>query len=201
METKLEEAATHLFSETEAGVAHHLTLDEFNEMYEKHRDFVRSIVMRIVCNTHGAEDVTQEVFFRAWKASYKSENIHWRAWFAKTARNAAIDYRRREKRQSTIRNATSLLFDDDILSTDALIGDEEKSDVPTLAISDEQHDAIEQALNALSSGQRQALLLNIEGYSYPEIAAHTHALLPTVKSRIRMGREHMWRKLHRFFGL
>ncbi|MCI0683858.1 MAG: sigma-70 family RNA polymerase sigma factor [Gemmataceae bacterium] len=46
---------------------------------------------------HRAEDLTQEVFCKAWEALGTYEADHFRGWLFRIARNALIDHRRRQR--------------------------------------------------------------------------------------------------------
>ena len=125
-------------------------------IYEDYNPMVYSAVWEILRNREDAEDVTSEFFIRLWDVAgtYRPGRGH-RAWMLTIARNMAIDYLRKRRREEPA----------EILPEDASAGEtvEEKA-VNTLSL--------EQALSKLKDEERQILDLKIMGgLKFREIAA------------------------------
>ena len=74
---------------------------DFEKLYNSYYMEVYSYVMTIVKNTHLAEEITQEVFFKALKtkARYRSEASEF-TWLCAIAKNTCMDELRKQSRFS-----------------------------------------------------------------------------------------------------
>ena len=70
------------------------------QVYEAYLPYIYGIVLNMVGNKELAEDVTSEFFIKLWDISdtYKPGKGH-RGWLATIARNLAIDFMRKTKRE------------------------------------------------------------------------------------------------------
>ena len=71
------------------------------EIYEDYCPLIYSVVREILGNREDSEDVTSDFFIRLWDIAdtYRTGKGH-RAWLITIARNLAIDYLRKRKRES-----------------------------------------------------------------------------------------------------
>jgi len=76
----------------------------FTQLYDEHFDKIYRYIYFRVGNQAEAEDLTQEVFFKALGAigSYKWRSTPFAAWLFRIAHNQVIDYFRRQMRQKTV---------------------------------------------------------------------------------------------------
>ena len=74
---------------------------DFDKLYNTYYMEVYSYVMTMMKNTHLAEEITQEVFFKAFKApaSYKGKSSEF-TWLCAIAKNACMDVFRKQSRFS-----------------------------------------------------------------------------------------------------
>jgi RNA polymerase sigma-70 factor (ECF subfamily) len=74
--------------------------DAFGRIYDLYADRIYGFVRSRLRNAHDAEDVTEIVFLKAFEAigKYDRRGIPFGAWLFRIARNAVIDYVRREGR-------------------------------------------------------------------------------------------------------
>ncbi len=74
-------------------------MDALREIYEEYSKFVYLTIYYIVGQKENAEDLASDVFVKLWEKadSFKPGYSH-RAYIAKIARNAALDFLRKEKR-------------------------------------------------------------------------------------------------------
>jgi RNA polymerase sigma-70 factor, ECF subfamily len=73
----------------------------FGELYTRHAERVFRFLYAHVNDRLDAEDLTAEVFMRAWKAlpQFRQKGIPFTAFLFRIARNALIDFYRRSRRQ------------------------------------------------------------------------------------------------------
>ena len=157
--------------------------DAFGQLAARYEKPVYHQALRLVGNAQDAADVTQEVFFKAWRTlpSFRGD-CALSTWLYRLTDHAAIDLLRREKK----RTGTVSLDDDH----------QPVSDLPRSDISPEEQteqrerqQAVADALAALSPEHRRVLVLReISGLSYDEIAQVLKLSPGTVRSRIARAR-------------
>lgn len=79
----------------------HASIDDFGMLYEKFRRPIHSYIYRLLDSQDDADDITQEVFTRAymaWNDLYDRENLS--PWLYRIATNLCLDMLRRRKRIS-----------------------------------------------------------------------------------------------------
>lgn len=71
--------------------------DAFDYVFNAHHGYIYNLVYLLLRNAQDAEDVTQDVFIRAYKAmpGYKPEQASMRTWLSRFAVNACQSHRRR----------------------------------------------------------------------------------------------------------
>ena len=166
---------------------------------EKYGSYCGSIARNILGSREDAADVTQEVFWKAWRAlpSFRKESS-FSTWLYRLTDNACLDLLRREKKR---RGDTSLETDEGLSLAQQL---------PHPAPSPQDHveaqerqAALEQGLAQLSEEHRRILVLReISGLSYQEIGSILGLSDGTVKSRLaraRMALANYLRKTGNFF--
>ncbi|MBE5879383.1 MAG: RNA polymerase sigma factor [Lachnospiraceae bacterium] len=74
--------------------------DGLKKVYENYLGYIYTIIFGILGNKENAEDVTADFFIRLWNSasSYQKGNSH-RAWLATIARNMALDFLRKHRRE------------------------------------------------------------------------------------------------------
>ena len=157
----------------------------FEQLLDHYQKPVYHQALRLVGNPEDAADVTQEVFLKVWKhlPSFRGESS-FSTWLYRLTSNAAIDFLRREKRQS---GPGEVSLDDE----ETYVEPVDPSPTPQrLAENLELRQALAQGLEKLSPEHRQVLLLReLQGLSYEEISDTLELDLGTVKSRIARARE------------
>lgn len=76
----------------------------FGEIYDLLLDKIYRFVFFKVSDKQEAEDLTEQVFLKAWKniMSYKNTGAKFETWLFRIARNTVIDYYRTKKQKITI---------------------------------------------------------------------------------------------------
>lgn len=77
--------------------------DALREVYEEYASYIYGIVLQLLKNKENAEDITADFFIRLWEKSqlYKPGSGH-KGWMATIARNMAVDFIRKNKREDLV---------------------------------------------------------------------------------------------------
>ena len=167
----------------------------FRTLVERYQRPVFSLVLRMVRDHGIAEDVTQEVFVKAWMAlSRYDPRRRFASWLFKIASNAAIDQLRRKKLPTTPLETS----DADQSSILDRIEDERSESPDTLVKRRELSTALEAAVAALRPEYRLVVLLRFrEELPYKDIAEATGMPLGTVKTNLRRARREIEERLRK----
>ena len=132
----------------------------FTALYDKYVDRIYRYVYYRVSNQSEAEDITQEVFIRAWKAinKYKRRGAPFVAWLFTIAHNLVVDYYKTRKESIPLDEARAIGG-----------SDENSPEAMTEASLNRSH--IRNAISKLKGDKQKVILMRfIEGFSYGEIA-------------------------------
>ncbi len=169
--------------------------DAFEEIFRAHHTRIYNYVYRMVGNAEDAQDLTQDSFFKAYRALQRGaqpENLL--AWLYRIASNTCLDALRRRRliRWQPLDNLLSILNVAGDRSPEEQVLQNERQT--------EQQNEIERVLAQLPPRYRMYLILRErEGLSYQEIAAATGDSLDTVKVTLYRARERA-RKIARKIG-
>jgi RNA polymerase sigma factor (sigma-70 family) len=164
-------------------------LDSFNRLVLTYQERAYNLAYRILGDPYSASDATQEAFLSAYRNLQGYRGGSFRAWILRIVTNACYDELRRRKR----RPAVSLEEMDETLE------DGEPDPWDRLGTADagpesalleaERLRAIEGCLAALPVEFRTvAILADVQGYAYEEVAAVIGSPIGTVKSRLARAR-------------
>jgi RNA polymerase sigma-70 factor (ECF subfamily) len=164
----------------------------FEAFMAAYQDMVFSTAMRLLNNSAEAEDISQEVFLKAYdRFAELGRSPTAGGWLKTVTRNLCLNHLSRYRARWTF--FTDLKHDDtderdfDIPAEDTQSGDAELSDKRQL---------LEVALQKLPPAHRIPLVLyHFEELSYEEIAARLKLSLAKVKTDIHRGREALRKKL------
>lgn len=150
----------------------------WEELVEQHSDMVYRVALRLTGNPHDAEDLTQDVFVRAFKSIHDFEPGTLTGWLRRITTNLFLDQARRRQR---------IRFDPMAEAQERIEADQPGPAQAAMGATLD-HD-IARALAALPPDVRVAVVLcDIEGLSYDEIAQVTDTSVAGVRSRIQRGR-------------
>ena len=84
----------------------------YEKLYNMYCDSISGVVNTIVKNNDVAQEITQDVFIKAWNKSdtYSSKKGRFFTWLLNIARNTAIDYTRSKKYKQSKQNLNADLF-------------------------------------------------------------------------------------------
>lgn len=168
---------------------------QFESFLHNYQNMVFSTAMRLLANQTDAEDITQEVFLRAFERfDQLRDSPTTGGWLRTVATNLSLNHLSRYRSRWSF---FSDLFhnDEDEEMREATFPSSDDTD-ETLAANDRRA-MVEQALQGLPEAQRVPLVLHhFEGLRYEEIAEKLGVSLGKVKTDIFRGRETLRRKLY-----
>jgi RNA polymerase sigma-70 factor (ECF subfamily) len=174
-------------------------LEAFNRLVLAYQQLVYNVAYRVMGDPASAEDATQEAFISAYRSVARFRGGSFRAWLLRIVTNACYDeLRRRKRKPSSSLEALTLDVGEPVIS--------DASDLHTLPMKPdtaaEQAElarAIQDCLNHLPDDFRAvAVLVDVQGYDYQEVAAVIRKPLGTVKSRVARARARMRDCLQRY---
>ena len=157
----------------------------YNTLVLHYQQAVYNVAYRIMGEPQSAEDAAQDAFISAYKSLNKFRGGNFKAWLLRITTNGCYDELRRRKRrpQSSLEGITDDNDESFAFLRDPAISPEGKQQQLELI------QAIEECLQNLPDDQRvTAVLCDVEGYDYSEIANITDVSLGTVKSRVSRAR-------------
>ncbi|MGB0387852.1 MAG: RNA polymerase sigma factor [Ardenticatenaceae bacterium] len=164
----------------------------FSELFRRHQAIVWRVCYRFMGNSQDAEDLTQEVFFKAYR---KLDQFEGRSalstWLYRIAVTTCLNEKRRRSRRPSV-TSTSI---DDMAESLAADSSEERW------LTQIQQSRLLDALNKLNKKQREILQLrDFEQLSYKEISQKLGISLSATKMRIQRARlalQTIYRKLEK----
>ena len=162
-------------------------VEAFIELFETYRGVAFQVARRIV-GIDSAEDVVMESYIRAWKALPKFNNkSSLKTWIYRITYNCALEYAKRESRQSLRTNYE----DDESNSKGESVDYHDPSDAIQKT---ETVVLLRQAIDELTVEHRVTMLLRyIDECSYRDIADVTGVSVGTVMSRIHNAKKRLRR--------
>jgi RNA polymerase sigma-70 factor (ECF subfamily) len=134
--------------------------EAFGKIYDSHVNRVYRHIYYRVNSIVDAEDLTQQVFMKAWDAisRYKKTTSPFLAWLIRISNNLVVDFYRSYKTR-------------EYLEYDNLA--DESAEAPVdMAEAHSNRELIYRAIPDLSNEQQQVIVMRfIDGFTYPEIAA------------------------------
>lgn len=135
--------------------------DAFGELYLLHLDAIYRYIYFRVSDAHDAEDLTEQVFLKAWEAlsSYEEQGYPFKSWLYRIAHNTVIDHHRRKKPTVPMSPIPEAELEHDQPTTLEKIIQAEESSI------------LADAIAQLPEEQQQVIILRfIEGMRHAEIA-------------------------------
>ena len=152
-------------------------------LYDRYNRVVYSFALRIVSDPQIAEELLQEVFFRAWQQgkAFRESRGAFVTWLLSITHNMAIDEVRKRRRRPQKADSEE--------PETVLAGVPDSSqDVEAEVWLSSLRTTIEAALTQLPPAQRDAIeLAYFQGLTQREIAERLGEPLGTIKTRMRLG--------------
>ena len=134
--------------------------EAFGRLYDIYADRIYRHIYYRTSNIKDAQDLTQEVFIKAWKGlpKYKRTKTPFLGWLFTISHNRIIDYYRTKKDHAYL--------DNEIIIEDSKKGPEELAELQFT------QQEIRKVILQLPADQQQVIFMSfIEGFTYKEIAA------------------------------
>jgi RNA polymerase sigma-70 factor (ECF subfamily) len=162
-------------------------LDSFNRLVLAYQNTVFNTALRVLGDEVLAADASQEAFLSAFRYLRTFRGGSFKAWLLRTVTNACYDELRRRKRRPTIplepRDGDGEEVDSPRWLTDSAMSPEARVEA------DELEHAIQHCLDSLPTDFRLvAVLADVQGLDYLEVATAARVPLGTVKSRLARAR-------------
>jgi RNA polymerase sigma-70 factor (ECF subfamily) len=172
---------------------------QFEAFMQNYQNMVFSTAMRLLANQTEAEDISQEVFVRAYQRfDDLKDSPTAGGWLKTVATNLCLNQLSRYRARWS--------FFSEIFSRNEDTGEEQHFEFPAdtsthdTIEATERREIVEQAVHSLPQTQRVPLVLfHFDGLRYEEIAAKLGVSLGKVKTDIFRGREALRRKLQQTF--
>ena len=169
----------------------------FDELVERYHGKIYGLTYNMTSNREDAEDLTQEVFVKAFNALPRFKgNSSFYTWVYRIAVNKTINYRKKRNRK----RALSLDQFDQEIKTDEVYHDLTAKGSPLRNLSlTELQKKLNEALQALSEKHRTVVVMHdMQGIPHEEIAKVVGASVGTVRSRLFYARRQMQAELTEF---
>ncbi|MCE2395821.1 RNA polymerase sigma factor [Candidatus Poribacteria bacterium] len=140
-------------------------LDAFDDLMKRYKGQIYAYLLRSVKNYEDAEELTIEVFFKAYRAldTWKPQ-ARFSTWLYKIAHNLSIDFHRAKSRRQTYS------LDDEELSIDEPTAVDLWSNPEWEIEEKDRHRVIREAIDQLSPKQKAVFMLNrYQGLQIKEI--------------------------------
>src|SRR5213082_1820023 len=157
--------------------------EALSELYDRYSGVVKALILRIIHDETGADDLLQEIFMEIWNQAknFSAQKGKPLGWMVTLARRRAIDGLR--KKQAYVR-AEQRLQNEVEQQPDAWVHNATEEEI----VLGDTRVVIRKVINGLPPAQQQAIdLAFFRGMSQREIAAKTNTPLGTVKTRLELG--------------
>jgi RNA polymerase sigma-70 factor (ECF subfamily) len=162
-------------------------LTAFNQLVINYQDIVFNTAIRIMGDSHSAEDATQEAFISMYHKLNTFRGGSFKAWILRIVTNACYDELRRRKRKPSI-PLESENDDGELIESPSWLIDQNPTPDELVQNSDLMK-AIQRCINALEEKFRAVIVLvDVSGEDYDSVASIIQRPIGTVKSRLARAR-------------
>jgi RNA polymerase sigma-70 factor (ECF subfamily) len=171
----------------------------FNQLVQKYRQSLFSIIYNMTGNREDATDIAQEVFIKAFQSinQFRGQASFY-TWLYRIAVNSSITFIKRAKKQRFINYET---IDETLVSSEILEYFTAKTKTEKGALLKELQEKLNEALQKLSPKHRIVVILHeVEGMNHKEIADITKTSEGTVRSRLHYAKRMLQAFLQDYVG-
>ncbi len=160
--------------------------EAFARLYDRFVDKIYKYIYYKVGAKSDAEDLTAQVFLKAWEAigKYRVTERPFSAWLYRIAHNLVVDHFRTKRDAVPIEEATRL--------------EEKQADLDDLTEAHLTAETLQRAINRLTHDQQQVIILRfLEGYSTEQVAVimgKGQGAVRTLQHRALAGLERVFRR-------
>lgn len=169
----------------------------YEELVRRYYSRIYGLIYGMVSSREDAEDVTQEVFVKAWKAlGHFREQSGFYTWIYRIAVNRVINFRKKRNRRRTVQFEE---FDPDIKQAESYKEFSSKGSVLRKMNLTEFQKKMNEALMTLSDKHRAvAIMHDVQGLPHSEIADVLGCSEGTARSRLFYARKKLQAELAEF---
>lgn len=169
----------------------------YEELVRRYYGKIYGLVYGMLSNREDAEDVTQEVFVKAWKAlGHFREQASFYTWIYRIAINRTVNFRKKRNRRKTVQFEE---FDPDIKQAESYKAFSSKGSVLRKMNLSEFQKKMNEALLTLSDKHRAVVIMHdVQGMPHSEIAGIMGCSEGTVRSRLFYARKKLQAELAEF---
>ena len=171
----------------------------FNQLVQKYRKPLFSIIYNMTGNREDATDIAQEAFIKAFQSikQFRGQSSFY-TWLYRIAVNSSITFIKKAKKQRFINYET---IDDSAVSHEILEYFTAKTKTEKGALLKELQEKLNEALQKLSPKHRIAVILHeVEGMNHKEIGEITKTSEGTVRSRLHYAKKMLQAYLQEYIG-
>lgn len=152
--------------------------EAFNELMKRYEGRVHGFVFKLMGRSPDVEDITQQIFLRAFRARAGYQpSASFASWIFTISRNVVSNAKRSVGRR---RESNAWMADDQTFGTAQPFVDDSQFDTLNRQ---ESRDDIRSAINQLNDRQRQSIrLIYLQGYSYFDAANRMGLSVTAIKS-------------------
>jgi len=169
----------------------------FEELVRRYHGRIYGLIYNMTSNREDAEDVTQEVFMKAFQALPRfREQSSFYTWLYRIAINRTINFR---KKRNRVKKVSLEDFDPDIKQAESYRAFSSKGSPLRKMNLHEFQQKMNEALQRLSDKHRAVVVMHdIQGMPHAEIAEAMHCSEGTIRSRLFYARKLLQAELAEF---
>ena len=165
-------------------------INSFNKLVDKYHSRIYSLTYQMTSNREDAEDLTQEIFIKAFEAlpRFKGRSSFY-TWLYRIGINKTINYRKKRNRNRPL----SIDALDQDITYDEVYAELDSKDSPLRHIGlNELQVKLNEAMQKLSLKHRTVVVMHdIEGIPHDEIAKIVGVSVGTIRSRLFYARRQL----------
>ncbi len=172
-----------------------LTVEQFEQVYNEHKNLVFNMSLHYVLNPDDAADITQEVFVKVHQRyhQFDSKTASLKTWICQIAINHSLDYLKSKKTKKRFGFMGSLFHPETNEPVETTI----QVNHPGIAAEDKEGlQTLLQIIYALPENQKTAIILSkIEDRPQREVAEIMNTSVKAVESLIQRAKQTIQKKL------
>jgi len=171
----------------------------FNQLVQKYRQQIFSLIYNMTSNREDASDLTQETFIKAFQAiaRFKGKSSFF-TWIYRIAMNTTMSFLKKRSRRRYISYET---INEELSGSEIFERLTAKNRSEAAVLVHELQEKLNDSLQKLSPKHRMVVVLHeIEGLDHAEIAEITKASVGTVRARLHYAKQHLQSYLKDYIG-
>ena len=171
----------------------------FDQLVQKYREHIFSVVYNMTGNREDASDLTQETFIKAFQAigRFKGKSAFF-TWIYRIAVNNTMTFLKKNRRRRFVNYEN---INEEVATSEIIERLTAKNRTEKGALVQELQEKLNESLQKLSPKHRTVVILHeIEGLEHAEIAEITKTSVGTVRSRLHYAKQQLQAYLKDYIG-